>query len=141
MPEQAVFVYGTLRVGWWNHRAIEDAVVSVISDCTAPGFIWRVSDYSEAYPVAKFTEWGGKELQNSARITGDLLYIRTDTQDYEYMRQMELGAGYKEVTVPVLTPAGDTVYAIAYHYMHSVRKELLIKSGDWAAQAEKIRYT
>jgi gamma-glutamylcyclotransferase (GGCT)/AIG2-like uncharacterized protein YtfP len=124
MAEVAMFVYGTLRPGQWNHSG-DGEVRPPMEGCTIEGRIYFVWDNS-GYPVAKLDEEG--------RIIGDVLFLDDESSEYESIVRMERGAGYEPRDVAVRIEDEDGTVrefgAVAWHYIDKPRGEL-IRSGDW----------
>lgn len=120
-PLVPIFVYGTLRVGQGNYTWAKQCVRHEIIECVAQGRIYFVGPYG-GFPVARFDQGG--------RIVGDVLYCDPAERTYDEMVQMELGAGYESREIEVVTPDGDTLECLAFHYLYEPRGSW-IPSGDW----------
>lgn len=80
---KSIAVYGSLKKGRYNHTILEDQ--EFVGNTTVRGTLYRVS----SYPA--LIEDGENEYE--AEI------YRVDERVYNYIRSMELGAGYKEVEI------------------------------------------
>lgn len=113
-----IFVYGTLRPGSYNHWYEEEGVDP---NCTARGRLYFVHGHS-GFPVADFDEEGV--------IVGDVIWLRDDSQDFQDICNMELGAGYTLRDIEVTDAEGSTYTAYAWHYPQKLRGKR-IPDGDW----------
>lgn len=117
----AVFVYGTLRVGMNNFMWAQACVRDTVEDCVAQGGLYFVRG-GFGYPVAKFNEGG--------RIVGDVLYCDPDHEEFSAMVEMELRAGYQYREIEVVSPEGETLECVAFHYVRQPAGDK-IPDGDW----------
>lgn len=114
----ACFVYGTLRPRAWNDRG---GYENIRRECTVEGKVYWVSGRS-GYPVAK--------LDESGRISGDVLWFPKNSGEWHSIVRMEEGAGYELWDVTALASNGDEIPAVAWHY-RGVPRGKLIPDGDW----------
>lgn len=138
MSRKVVFVYGTLRPGWYNFDLLQPAVVAQVeADCSIEGQLFHVlGGYADhpMFPVAN--------LDLPGRIRGCLLVVETEVWTWDIVHRMELDAGYTEREVQVADESTSVrttgergfrhpeVTALAFHYPH--RTGARIESGDWA---------
>lgn len=121
-----LFVYGTLRPtrGAYNAGMLAGYVEQTINNCEAHGVIHYV-DRSGGYPIAMFDE------NEPSLVIGDLLYVEDlAAPAVQRVHRMEIGAGYEPRTIEVVTPEGETIEALAYHYLYEPRGPR-IACGDW----------
>jgi gamma-glutamylcyclotransferase (GGCT)/AIG2-like uncharacterized protein YtfP len=119
-----LFVYGTLRPGDFNYPVVQPALVAATPG-HALGQLFHVrggTDEQPRFPVAVFYADG--------IIRGELLVLADDEEVWQMVRFIELGSGYEEVEVPVLTASGNAFMATSYHWPHAQRGSR-IPSGDW----------
>jgi gamma-glutamylcyclotransferase (GGCT)/AIG2-like uncharacterized protein YtfP len=123
-----LFVYGTLRPhrDAYNAGMLAGYVDKVIHKAQAHGTIHFVSR-SGGYPVAFF------DSDTEDLIIGDLLHVEDlAAPPVQRVHRMEVGAGYRMVTVECVTPDGETIEATAYHYEYEPEGPR-IACGDWLA--------
>ena len=120
-----LFAYGTLRPGCSLYRLIEPAV-NWIHPVTTQGSLYHLrtgTDEHPIYPVADL-------ISGSGAIFGDLLSVDGDSLEFEYMDQMEVGAGFEPITIRVVSSLDfSSIDAIGYHYPYLRGPK--IESGDW----------
>lgn len=121
-----VFVFGTLRPSEYNHTVIEPAVRKIEFDVTTQGRMYYVYD---AYPCVRFSEEG--------IVTGDLLWVDSDSYCYGLTHDMEIGAGYTPRRIKVKTSYGIEE-AIAYDWPKERRCGERIATGNWKTREAKI---
>lgn len=98
-----IAVYGSLKKGKYNHSILSDS--KFMGDTTVKGTLYRVS----SYPA----------LVNEGDTEYDAEVYQVNDDVYNSIRNMELGAGYKEVEC--LCYIGDVVYVEAVVYYADTR--------------------
>lgn len=111
------FVYGTLRPGDYNHERVGGSTDA--RRATASGRLYCVFP-SGGYPGAKFQEEG--------TIVGDVVYF--GHKRWPFIMDMETGAGYSLVEIPVTYEDGSVETMRAFQYDRQPDGPW-IESGDW----------
>lgn len=124
-----VFVYGTLRIGEWNHDWFKPCVEEEEADATTPGHLWFA--YEGSYPVARFIP------SETALIHGDVLWCDTEHPGYGHMVNMEVNAGYAQREIEVRLAGGNLIDATGFHYLRDPRPSLFIQGGDWRKEHKR----
>jgi gamma-glutamylcyclotransferase (GGCT)/AIG2-like uncharacterized protein YtfP len=122
-----LFVYGSLRMGEYNHRLLTNA--RLIGKRTIGGF----KMYSlGSYPFV--TETGNED----DKIVGEVYEI--DEDEYLRIRNMELGARYYEVIRNITFHNDLTLPCIIYARKVGCKEQLLrpVSGGDWVDYQPKI---
>lgn len=120
-----VFVYGTLRVGQGNYGWCAGGVFvgRTIQDAVTQGDLYFVAG-PNSFPVA--------DAYGEGCITGDVLYFDPESEHYEQMCEMEMGAGYVPVVVEVAHPDyPGVIKALMWHYNRPLLGRIQIPHGDW----------
>lgn len=112
-------VYGSLRPGCYNFDRIVNNFgkenVNHLGTKTLDGFaIYNITDF---YPGIRKTKAGEE-------VVVDLLEVSNEV--YEYVKAMELGAGYNEITVEL---DGDEYTLYEYSTQPAQFKKII--TGDW----------
>lgn len=141
MSRQWIFVYGTLRPSGHNHRWLLPCMMQVDSrDVMVPGKLYHLEGCSEqrpGYPLAQVAVRAeeGISMHQTGMIHGTLIQVDTDVRDFDYVRSMELGAGYVERFVwTFVCSDGELVSlrrAVVWHYPYNdLGPE--VPGGDWS---------
>lgn len=122
-----VFVYGSLREGYWNFDWASKCVMRIIKNVTAQGHLWFA--YENGFPVAMFSD-------TTDVIHGEILFCVKHVQEtYERMYDMEISAGYEERKIKVTLETGRVMDVIGFHYVaRAPDPALFIESGDWTKE-------
>ena len=133
-----LLVYGTLRPGEPNdyRLGISGAATGVVTDVVVSGQMRNVRGDTPVFPVVDFTMGG--------RVVGDvLLGVPLESWEFRSVYGMEIGAGYKLVTLntPVHIPGSCRTLnnVAAFHYPFENRESRIgipIPDGDWLAFCE-----
>jgi gamma-glutamylcyclotransferase (GGCT)/AIG2-like uncharacterized protein YtfP len=110
---KTIFVYGSLRQGHYNHRIIENAE-----------FLGQFTMY----------DWEMYSLGSYPTIVKGEGYVVVEAyevsdEQYERVRSMELGAGYKQATA-IMSIRGKQVTGEFWHYENKPTQGR-VQSGDW----------
>lgn len=108
-----IITYGSLRKGEYNFNSFPSA--KHIKTTTIKG--WDLYSLGP-YPGVKPGE---------GTLTVDV--IQVNNKDYEYIRNMELGAGYDEIDIKV-----EDVEGKFYPFNGIVNQENLVENGDWLSR-------
>lgn len=120
-----VFVYGTLRPEHGRSGWAGACEVAPAQRGSVPGRLYMGPGYPYALHIP----------DAPSRVIGDVLTCDADHEMFEYMRRVELGAGYFEREVEVTLEAGGTLLAVMYVATARVARyledALEITTGDW----------
>lgn len=99
-----LFVYGSLKRGFFNHtRAGFDKEATFVAPATARGVALK---HIDGYPYPHATE------DTIGTVRGEVYEVDTNGSMMDYIRRMEQGAGYKEITVPVTVDGAEDTASI-----------------------------
>lgn len=120
-----IAVYGTLKKGFGNHRFIEGNYIKTVK---VPNY----NLFTNSWAIVPFAV----ESNNSSDYIVAEIYDVSDNS-FKRIRQLEIGAGYKEVIIPI-----DTIKATMWIYDFKKLKNWIndlvqIKSGEWTLDVEK----
>lgn len=115
-----VFVYGTLKRGFFNHRRMEVNKGKFLGEAVVPGYTMYSLLF---YPIIVPTP------QSKNTVTGEIYDV--DIKAYASIKKMELSSGYREVN---LTINGQAYKAFVQDKPPFNAKE--IKDGIWTLDEE-----
>ncbi len=124
MKTMNLFMYGTLRVGHWNHPMLSEGVISSYMNVTTEGKLYyaKYRDMQAGFPCARFDHDG--------IIVGDLLVVDAEHEGVQDTHRMEIGAGYVPRDIVINLEDGTPMPAVGWQWK---REELgkHIVTGDW----------
>lgn len=132
--EHYVFVYGTLRKGYWNHHFLKD--------CQRVGDTWETTrpycmgkHGTVGFPMARKPSKNIAKIFEAHEVIGEV-YVCND----ETMAELDFlegnGKFYKREKVIVKNAEGEALEAWMYFYLGRLKKHdmLPIPSGDWVKE-------
>jgi len=119
-----MFVYGSLKKGFFNHSLIDD---NPRNRLIKKGFI-------DGYKL--YLLWSYPGIKSSS--TGERLYVELyslSDEVFDRIDKMERSAGY----TPVEVKDNDGKIGVIYVYDRAVDDKNIICSGDWTKDNEKLK--
>lgn len=135
---ERVFVYGSLRQGFWNFQRLLDGKVNSIISGEIKGSLYHLP---EGYPAA--IEGDGNVKGEVLELADDDLLVRLDSlEGYKEEGQNNL---YERKKVNVRLKGGKEISCWVYFYgkgnfQHLKEKGVLITDGDWKKFIEGGKY-
>ncbi len=118
-----VFIYGTLRKGYWNHVYVENADALGFAKTIESDFIMR----AHSYPFVCRAKADNKQI--ATKITGELYAV----SDYE-LKKLDVLEGYPRFydreQILITTNAGENY--TAWMYINNNGSGDVVESGDYS---------
>ncbi len=123
-----IFVYGSLKQGYWNHYLLEEDNVSYVGEATIKGFsLYHVATYPGMVKSNDLDEKVYGEIYNiSLKVLKSL-----DNLERE-------GFLYKRIST-VAEIASEEIDVSTYLYMFEVDKSLKVENNNWEGHHGKTK--
>ena len=121
-----ILVYGSLRNGEYNFQSFQRVFGNNIK--------YEKTLEIEGFSLYSLGPYPGinKSLNKNSKLTVDILNVNEVV--YNQIKEMELGAGYKEEFVNI-----DGEQLPIYVYKYPLNKEYIVESGDWSSYLKSKR--